>query len=119
MEKRMTITITSVQPGNIKGQMIAEAKARGYKVKFDVMTQLFTVGEGEKYILEIRSSPPKNLEKYVFCGHGYVVRDILQELKEPPKFTIISIWGLLFRFEPRLKDLRSEERYYVCLRPAK
>jgi len=118
VEKRMTVTITSVEPGNIKGQMIAEGKARGYKVKFDVITSLYSVKEGEKYVIELRSSPPRSLDSYVFCGHGYVVQDILQELREPLNVTIFSVWGIVFRFEPRIEELEPEKKYYICIRPA-
>ena len=118
MEKKMTITVTSVKPGNIKGQLIAEAKARGYSVKFDVMTSIYNVEEGRKYVLEIRTSPPKDLEQYIFCGHGYVVQDILQELENPLNITVLSVWGIIFRFEPKIRELEPEQKYYVCLKPA-
>ncbi len=118
VEKRMTITVTGLKSGNIKGQMIAEAKAKGYKVTFDVMTNLYTVEEGKKYVIELRTSPPRDPSKYIFCGHGYVVTDVKQEIENPLNITIFSIWGIIFRFEPRIKELEPEKKYYLCLRPA-
>jgi DNA-directed RNA polymerase subunit G len=118
VEKKMTITVTGLKPGNIRGQMIAEAKAKGYKVTFDVMTDLYNVEEGKKYVIEFRTAPPRNLSKYVFCGHGYVVTDVVAELKKELDYTIFSVWGIIFKFEPKIKDLEPEKKYYLCIRPA-
>ena len=119
MEKRMTITVTSLRPGTIRGQMVAEAKAKGYKVVFDVLEDLYKVEEGSKYVIEIRSAPPRQTSKYILCGHGYVVSDIKQELENPLDVTIFSMWGIIFRFEPKIKELKPETKYYLCIRPAK
>jgi len=106
--KKMTITVESVAPGGLRGQKVVEAAARGYRVKFDLIENLFEVSEGEKLLLEIRESPPSNLDNYVFCGHGYVAS------KPGDPFTIFSVWGILFRFEPAI-DLELDKKYYLCL----
>ncbi len=115
MRKKMTITITGINPGEIKGQLIAEGKAKGYTVKFDVLENLFKLSEGEKILLELRDKPPRNLEDYVFCGHGYIVRDVKQEQENQQNITIFSVWGIIFRFEPAISDLEPGVKYYLCI----
>ncbi len=115
MKKKMTVTVTSVKQGEIKGQWVAEGKAKGYRVKFDILEELFSVKEGDKLVFEIRDSKPQNLENYVFCGHGYIVRDLKREHKEAPNYTVFSVWGVIFRFEPRLEELEPGKKYYLCI----
>ncbi len=116
MRKRMTLTIERVERGEIKGQKIAHGKGRGIKVKFDVLEDLFSINEGEKILLEIRDSPPSNLKDYLFCGHGYVVREPKKEAFEEYNFTILSVWGILFRFEPKINELETNKKYYICIK---
>ncbi len=110
--KKMTITVSSVRPGGLRGQKVVEATARGYTVKFDHIGDLFEVAEGDKILIEIRESPPANLEGYIFCGHGYLAS------KPTDPFTILSIWGILFRFEPAI-NLEPDKKYYICLQKKK
>jgi len=106
--KKMTITVENVSPGGLRGQKVVDATARGYTVKFDLIENLFEVSQGDKLLLEIRESPPSNLDNYIFCGHGYVA----SKLGDP--FTLFSVWGILFRFEPAL-ELEPDKKYYLCL----
>ena len=109
--KKMTLTVAQVSPGEIRGQKIVEATGRKQSVKFDLIEGLLEeeFREGEKIVLEIyEDNPPSKLDSYEFCGHGYVASD------PDDDFTILSIWGILFRFEPKL-NLKINKKYYVCI----
>ena len=117
--KEIRINIKKIEEGKIKGQSIAYAEGEGYKIIFDIIKDIYSVEEGGDYVLEIREEAPgeEELAKYVFCGHGYLVTDILSELKEKYNYSIISIWGLIFKFEPKINELKPNTKYYVCIRP--
>ena len=109
--KRMTLTIASVKPGEIRGQRIVEASGRRQALKFDLIEGLFNeeFREDEKIVVEIyEGKPPSKLDNYEFCGHGYVASD------PQDSFTILSIWGILFRFEPKI-NLKINQKYYLCM----
>ncbi len=106
--KKMTLTVKSVEPGEIRGQKIVHASSKKYNVKFDLIEGLFQVVEGEKIVLEILSEKPDDPSKYVFCGHGYLAS------KPGDPYTVFSVWGILFRFEPPV-DLEPGRKYYVCI----
>ncbi|MEB3844934.1 MAG: DNA-directed RNA polymerase subunit G [Desulfurococcales archaeon] len=117
MKKRMTITIDKIDKGLIKGQLVAEGKGKGVKVKFDIIENLYNIKDN-KIIIEIRETPPAKLDKYIFCGHGYEVVEPKADAFKERNYTIISVWGILFRFEPKLSDIEPNKKYYICIKPA-
>jgi len=106
--KRMTLTVKEVAEGRIKGQKIVRATGRKQKLEFDLVEGLFSLSEGDKIRVEFYEEKPQNLDKYIFCGHGYVAS------KPGDSFTIFSVWGILFRFEPPI-NLEYNKKYYVCI----
>ncbi len=107
--KRMTLTVKDVSPGGIKGQLIVTATGRKQQVMFDVVADLIQFKPGDKIKIELYpDEPPSNLDKYEFCGHGYLVS------KPGDPYTIFSIWGILFKFEPPI-EIEPNRKYYLCI----
>ncbi|MCE4604543.1 MAG: DNA-directed RNA polymerase subunit G [Aeropyrum sp.] len=109
MNVKLKVKIEEIEPGRLQGQRIASGKARkGPKVKFDVIDGLLDVGEGDTLQIEVISSKPESLDDYEFCGHGYKVPASGENVE------ILSIWGILFAFEPPI-GLEEGVKYYVCI----
>jgi len=107
--KRVTLTVKEVAEGKIKGQRIVRATGRKQKLEFDLVEGLFDIDQGSKIRVEFYDERPSNMEgKYIFCGHGYVAS------KPGDPFTIFSVWGILFKFEPPI-DLEYNKKYYICI----
>lgn len=109
--KRMTVTVESVEPGKLRGQKIVKAGSRRVKVEFDLIEDLLSVSSGDKIVIELRGGKPNKMDKYIFCGQGYMAS------KPEDPYTVFSIWGLIFRFEPNI-GLEPEKKYYLCIRRA-
>jgi DNA-directed RNA polymerase subunit G len=110
--RKLTVNIEAVEEGKLRGQKIVRAKARGKTVLFDYIGELFPLNVGDKIVIEFYINKPRDLSKFIFCGNGYVAS------KPGDPFTIFSVWGLVFRFEPGI-DLDTNTKYYICLRKAK
>lgn len=109
MIKEFNVKVEDVREGRLKGQLIAEATYGDGKVVFDLVSDLVDVKPGEELILEIRDTQPDNLDSYKFCGHGFLAASESQNRK-----TLLSVWGLLFMFEPSI-GLEENKKYYVCI----
>ncbi|MEB3861095.1 MAG: DNA-directed RNA polymerase subunit G [Desulfurococcales archaeon] len=108
MERRITARIVNVEPGAIKGQRIVEASHEGGTLRFDLIGDLLDVGEGDVVEILVTDSKPGDLDSYQFCGRGYLVPgDGGRE--------ILSVWGILFRFEPGI-GLEEEREYFLCIK---
>ncbi|MCX8195736.1 MAG: DNA-directed RNA polymerase subunit G [Acidilobaceae archaeon] len=105
-------TVEDVKPGNIQGQSIARADAEGRKVIFDVIKKTLEVKKGDLLEIHVMTKRPKNLEEFEFCGHGYLIAP-----EDAYKETILSLWGIIFKFSPPL-GLEMEKKYYVCIKHA-
>ncbi|MEN2999654.1 MAG: DNA-directed RNA polymerase subunit G [Acidilobaceae archaeon] len=108
----LAVTVEELRPGNIQGQSIAKGVAEGRTVVFDVIKGTMEVKKGDRLELHILDKRPKDLEEYEFCGHGYLVAE-----EEKFNETIISLWGIIFKFHPPL-GLKAEKKYYVCVKHA-
>ncbi|BAA81025.2 hypothetical protein APE_2015.1 [Aeropyrum pernix K1] len=108
MAKKLDLKIESMEPGKLQGQLIATAKSKKATVMFDVIKDLVPLSEGDRIVIEVLEEKPKSLDKYVFCGHGYKVPS------EKSGVDILSVWGILFVFEPQI-ELELDKKYYVCI----
>lgn len=108
MQVKLKVKVENVEPGKIQGQMIARATSKSNTVTFDVIEGLMSISEGDRLTVEVRDTPPKSLDSYEFCGHGYKVP------RKGGEGEIISLWGILFVFEPEI-GLEEGKKYYVCL----
>ncbi len=107
--RKLTVKIEAIEDGRLRGQKIVKAKARGKNVMFDYIEGLFPIQKNDKIIIEFYTYRPKDLSKFLYCGHGYLA-------SEPgDRIAIFSVWGLLFRFEPGI-ELEPDKKYYICLR---
>lgn len=108
MEKRIRARIVSIEPGSIKGQMIATAESGEGLLRFDLISDLIRVGEGDTLEILLSDSKPGEVDGYDFCGRGYLVSsDSGRE--------IFSVWGIIFRFEPPL-GLEPDREYFLCIK---
>ena len=108
MELVIKATIESVEPGKLRGQKIAKARADGGIITFDVIEELFSVREGDVLEILVTDSRPKSLDPYDFCAHGYLAasRDDAE---------LLSLWGILFLFKPPI-GLQDNVKYYLCIK---
>lgn len=106
-EKRLVYRIEDVNPGKLKGQLIAMAKGSSGSLQFDVIEGLMSVNKGDIIEVTLTTEKPENLDPYDFCGHGYLVRRV-------DDHEIFSIWGILFVFSPPV-GLRDNVKYYLCV----
>ncbi|MEM1927684.1 MAG: DNA-directed RNA polymerase subunit G [Acidilobaceae archaeon] len=104
-----TARVSSVKPGFIRGQLIATAEYPGGLMVFDAIESLFSVKEGELLEVRVSDEKPGNLDELDFCGHGYLAAE--EEIGE----TVLSLWGIVFRFKPPL-GLEMGRKYYLCLK---
>ncbi len=103
--------VQELKPGNIRGQYIATIKLdRGYKLIHDIIEGTLDLKENDQVEIYIGDSLPEDLDKYVFCGHGYLV-----DPEENSNKTILSLWGIIFKFEPSI-GLEEEKKYYLCIK---
>ncbi len=110
--KKLTIRVESIEDGKLRGQKIVKSKARGKTALFDYIEGLFPINVGDKITIEFYTNKPKELDKFIYCGQGYIVS------KEEDPVTLFSVWGLIFRFEPGI-ELERGKKYYICLRKSK
>ncbi len=110
--KKLTVTVEGIEPGKLRGQRIAKAGSRRAHVEFDLIGDTIRVSEGDKIVFEFYTSKPSSLDKFIFCGQGYVTS------KPEEDFTMFSVWGILFKFKPSL-GLEPETKYYLCIRRIK
>lgn len=108
----LDLEVRRVEPSKLEGVKIATAEGDGRKVTFDMIEGLYVLNEGERFTMVISEEKPSDLDSYEFCGHGYLV------VGEDKGFTLLSLWGVLFKFEPPL-GLRTNQKYYLCMRRAK
>ncbi len=109
MVNEFKVKIEEVREGRLKGQLIAEAVYEDGRIVFDIVSDLMTLKPGDQLTIEVRESQPESLEDYSFCGHGFLVDPESKTGK-----TILSIWGLIFMFDPPI-GLAENKKYYVCI----
>lgn len=108
----LQLEVKKVEPSKLEGVRIATAEGDGERVTFDMIEDLYTLNEGERFSLAISEEKPSDLNSYEFCGHGYLV------VGEDKGFTLLSLWGVLFKFEPPI-GLKPNQKYYLCMRRVK
>lgn len=108
----LKVRVSSVKPGFIRGQSIATGEYQGGVVVFDAIESLYVVREGDTLELRISEEKPGDLEDLDFCGQGYLAAD--ERIGE----TVLSLWGIIFRFKPPL-GLQPERKYYLCFKKLK
>ncbi|MCS7106929.1 MAG: DNA-directed RNA polymerase subunit G [Acidilobaceae archaeon] len=106
----LLVTVEDLKPGNIQGQSIVRGVAEGRTVVFDVIKDTMEVKKGDRLEMHIMDKKPKDLEEFEFCGHGYLIAQ-----EEKFNETIISLWGIIFKFHPPL-GLEMEKKYYICIK---
>ncbi|MCE4611509.1 MAG: DNA-directed RNA polymerase subunit G [Desulfurococcales archaeon] len=108
MELVLKAIVEKVEPGKLRGQRIARARAGDRTITFDVIENLFSVEEGDTLEILVSDSRPENLDPYDFCAHGYLAasRDNAE---------LLSLWGILFLFEPPI-GLQDNVKYYLCIK---
>ncbi|GAB6148399.1 DNA-directed RNA polymerase subunit G [Stetteria hydrogenophila] len=101
--------VESVEPGRLKGQSIVTVRGDGFTVRFDAIEGLVSFSVGDELRLVFTESKPGDLDRYDFCGHGYLVMP-----EEEAGKTLFSVWGIIFAAEPPL-GLRDGVKYYLCI----
>jgi len=102
--------VKELKPGNIRGQYIATVDLGKHTLIHDVIEGTLKIKEGDKIRILVSEELPKDLDEYDFCGHGYLV-----EAEEKVDKTILSLWGIIFKFEPNI-GLKEERKYYLCIK---
>ena len=102
------VKVESVDPGRLADQNIVVARGGSVSVEFDSIAGLFTVEEGENLSIVVSSEKPADLDEYDFCGHGYLVTPESDS-------TILSLWGIIFKFKPPI-GLALNTKYYLCMK---
>ncbi|MGC9071425.1 MAG: DNA-directed RNA polymerase subunit G [Acidilobus sp.] len=105
----LELEVKAVEPSKLEGVRIARAEGNGEKVIFDMIEDLYVLSEGQRFKLVVSEEKPADLDSYEFCGHGYLVTG------EDKGYTLISLWGVLFKFEPPL-GLKTNQKYYLCIK---
>ncbi len=108
----LELEVQKVEPSKLEGVRVATAEGDGRKVTFDMVEGLYVLNEGERFTMVISEEKPSDLGSYEFCGHGFLV------VGEDKGFTLLSLWGVLFKFEPPL-GLKASQKYYLCIRRAR
>lgn len=108
----LSLEVKDVQPSKLEGVKIAKAEGQNETVTFDVIESIYTVSSGDKIEMVIDEDKPNDLDSFEFCGHGYLAAD------ESKGFTLLSLWGILFKFAPPL-GLKADTKYYLCMRRVK
>ncbi len=109
---KASMAVVDVKPSRLKGMLIASAEGSGYTAAFDLVEGLYTLAKGDAIEVLIDEQKPEDLDSYEFCGHGYLAAP------EDKGFTLLSLWGILFKFSPPL-GLRQGTKYYLCIRRSK
>ncbi|MEM1685140.1 MAG: DNA-directed RNA polymerase subunit G [Acidilobaceae archaeon] len=103
--------VENLKPGNIEGQKIAYCRiGEEGELVFDVLRDLISINPSDEIEVVISENKPENIDQYEFCGHGYLVTPESKFNK-----TILSLWGIIFKFKPPLK-LQLDKKYYLCLK---
>jgi DNA-directed RNA polymerase subunit G len=105
----LSLEVKDVQPSKLVGVKTARAEGNGVSAQFDLIEGLYALNAGDRIEVLVDENKPEDLESYEFCGHGYLVTD------ESKGFTLLSLWGILFKFEPPL-GLKLDQKYYICIR---
>ena len=108
MELLIKAIVERVEPGKLRGQKIAKAREDGRVITFDVIEELFSVKEGDVLEILVTDSRPESLDPYDFCAHGYLAA--YRDNEE-----LLSLWGILFLFEPPI-GLQDNVKYYLCIK---
>lgn len=108
----LNVVVEELKAGNIQGQSIAKGTAEGRTVVFDVIKGTMEVKKGDKLEVHVMEKKPENLDEFEFCGHGYLIAQ-----EERFNETVISLWGIIFKFSPPL-GLEPEKKYYICVKHA-
>ncbi len=111
MNRTFKATVEKLEPGKLRGQYIATAKGRSRTVIFDVIEGLLDLSEGDKIEITVTDKRPSSLDKYDFCGHGYLAASKGEE-------ELLSLWGILFHFKPAI-GLEENVKYYLCIKREK
>jgi DNA-directed RNA polymerase subunit G len=109
VSKTLEGVIEKVEEGALKGQLLATMKAGDVQVTFDVIRDIMGFREGDKIRIVISDERPENLDRFEFCGHGYLVDE-----EDKSRVTLFSIWGIIFKFAPPI-GLKPEKKYYLCI----
>jgi len=102
--------VKELRPGNIRGQYIATIDLGDHTLVHDVIEGTITLTEGEKVRIYVGEKLPKDLDEYDFCGHGYLLAS-----EEHVGKTLLSLWGIIFKFEPGI-GLEENKKYYLCIK---
>ncbi|MGC9210034.1 MAG: DNA-directed RNA polymerase subunit G [Acidilobus sp.] len=103
------LEVKSIEQSKLEGVKVATAEGGGERVTFDVIEDLYVLDQGQKVRLVVSEEKPSDIDSYDFCGHGYLVTD------EGKGYTLLSLWGILFKFEPPI-GLKMNQKYYLCLK---
>jgi len=109
VDRSLEGVIDSVQEGALKGQLLATLKAGDVRVVFDLIRDVMDFKEGDRIRITITGEKPKDLDRFEFCGHGYLVNE-----DKSGNVTLFSIWGIIFKFTPAI-GLEPEKKYYLCI----
>jgi DNA-directed RNA polymerase subunit G len=102
--------IKSIIQSKLQNAKIVNASNEKQQVNFDLVGDIIKVSEGDKLEIIVDKKKPENIDVYDFCGHGYLVKP-----EKESKITILSLWGILFEFDPPI-GLEENTKYYLCLR---
>ncbi|AFZ70138.1 hypothetical protein Calag_0362 [Caldisphaera lagunensis DSM 15908] len=102
--------VKEIIQSKLQGAKIVNASNGNTQIYFDLVQDMIKISEKDKIQIVIDENKPENLDIYDFCGHGYLVKP-----EEESRITILSLWGIIFQFEPPL-GLKENTKYYLCLR---
>jgi DNA-directed RNA polymerase subunit G len=102
--------VEELKPGNIRGQYIAKINLKDHVLVHDVIEGTLELNVGEKVKIYVGEKVPDDLDSYDFCGHGYLVAS-----EDSLGKTILSLWGIIFKFEPKI-GLKEDRKYYLCIK---
>ncbi|MCE4613188.1 MAG: DNA-directed RNA polymerase subunit G [Desulfurococcales archaeon] len=112
MAKTLEGVVEKIEEGALKGQLLATMRSGEVEVTFDLIRDVMNFKKGEKLRIHITEEKPKDLDRFDFCGHGYLVNEESQT-----GMTLFSIWGILFKFTPPI-GLQADRKYYLCIEKA-
>lgn len=107
----LNVEVKEVQPSKLEGVLIATAEGEGKVVTFDMIQDLYTLKVGDRVSIVVSEEKPSDIDSYEFCGHGYLAAD------ESKGYTLLSLWGIIFKFTPPL-GLKADTKYYLCIKKA-
>lgn len=109
MARTLEGVIEKIEEGALKGQLLATLKAGKVRVTFDLISDVMRFSKGDKLRIHITEEKPADLDRFDFCGHGYLVTE-----ESKSGMTLFSIWGILFKFTPPI-GLKADRKYYLCI----